>query len=117
MSGSAAAKLLQSSGLSFSSPAPKEHIGDGKGTGSNSEDDEDGCSTKSCPNSLVPVQNNNLHWNSNVRSSNKGCRGKAFLSWNQNIRFVRYCEEETNLKIKETATFRQFHLKENYNGR
>ncbi|KAK1394815.1 DUF566 domain-containing protein [Heracleum sosnowskyi] len=69
MSASAAVKLLQSSGLSLSSSAPKEHIGDGKGTGSNSEDDEDGCSTKSCPNSPVPVQNNNLQWNSNVRSS------------------------------------------------
>lgn len=69
MSASAAAKLLQSSGLSLSSSAPKEHIGEVKGTGSNSEDDEDGCSTKSCPNSPLPIQNNNLQWNSNVRSS------------------------------------------------
>lgn len=69
MSASAAAKLLQSSGLSLSSSAPKEHISDGKGTGSISEDDEDGCSIKSCPNSPIPNQNNNLQWNSNVRSS------------------------------------------------
>ncbi|KAL8115816.1 hypothetical protein AgCh_022351 [Apium graveolens] len=69
MSASAAAKLLQSSGLSLSSSAPKEPICDGKGTGSNSEDDEDGCSTKSCPNSPIPIQNSNLQWNSSVRSS------------------------------------------------
>lgn len=63
MSASAAAKLLQSTGLSLSSSAPKEHISDGKGT------DEDECSIKSCPNSPLPNQNNNLQWNSSVRSS------------------------------------------------
>ncbi|KAL1811085.1 hypothetical protein DCAR_0623203 [Daucus carota subsp. sativus] len=64
MHASAAAKLLQSSGLSFSS-APQEHLGDAKAT----EDDEDGCTSKSCPNSPLPIQNNSLQWNSDVRSS------------------------------------------------
>lgn len=70
MSASAAAKLLQSSGLSLS--GAQEHSGDAKLTGSNSEDDGDGCSTTTCPNSPISLQNNlSSTWssNSNLRSS------------------------------------------------